>query len=224
MGNTQPAVKTRFSKRLGLWICIGMVTIPFSLRADQAPTVAEAQAFMDKAETELLDLGNMAQRAGWVEETYITGDTELLSAKEGERVIARTTELVNQSKRFDGLAMPPELKRKFMLLKLSLTMPAPDDPKLREQLTQIASSLDGSYGSGKYCPGGDKAKCVGIDQIDVQMAKSRDPKQLEDLWAGWHKVGAPMRDRYAKFVDLRIRERGRWASPTPAFSGGRTTT
>ena len=22
------------------------------------------------------------------------------------------------------------------------------------------------------------------------------------MWAGWHKVGAPMRDRYAKFVEL----------------------
>jgi peptidyl-dipeptidase A len=197
MGTNQQLAKISW----GLCICIGLLWLPHSLLAAE-PTLAEAQAFMDKAETELLDLGNMAQRAGWVEETYITGDTELLSAKEGERVIARTTELVNQSKRFDGLAMPPELKRKFLLLKLSLTMPAPDDPKLREQLTQIASSLDGSYGTGKYCPGDDKSKCMGIDQIDVQMAKSRDPKQLEDLWVGWHNVGAPMRDRYAKFVDL----------------------
>ena len=22
------------------------------------------------------------------------------------------------------------------------------------------------------------------------------------MWAGWHKVGAPMRDRYARFVEL----------------------
>jgi len=33
--------------------------------------------------------------------------------------------------RFDGLAMPPDLARKFLLLKLSLTAPAPKAPKSR---------------------------------------------------------------------------------------------
>jgi peptidyl-dipeptidase A len=172
-----------------------------------APTAADAQAFMNKAEAELLDLNTIAARAGWVQETYITGDTELLSAKEGERLIAQTTKLVEEAKGFDGVQLPPELRRKFKLLKLSLTMPAPSDPKLREKLTQLAASLDGTYGKGKYCAGSDasapnQAKCIGIDEIDVRMAKSRDPKELKGLWTGWHKVGAPMRDRYAQFVDL----------------------
>jgi peptidyl-dipeptidase A len=170
--------------------------------ATSQPTVAEAQAFMDKAEAELLELSSFAARAGWIQATFITDDTEFVAAKEGERVIARTTELVEQSKRFDSLDMPPDLKRKFLLLRLGLTLPAPNDPKLRTELTQIAASLDGSYGRGKYCPGGDETKCMGIDEIDVRMAKSRDPKELEDLWVGWHKVGAPMHDRYARFVDL----------------------
>ncbi len=157
---------------------------------------------MDKAEVELLDLSNLAARAGWVQATFITDDTEIVAAKEGERVIARTTELVEQSKRFDALNLPPDLKRKFLLLRLSLTLPAPNDPKLRTELTQTAASLDGSYGRGKYCPGGDETKCMGIDELDVRMAKSRDLKELEELWVGWHKVGAPMHDRYARFVDL----------------------
>ncbi len=157
---------------------------------------------MDKAETELLNLANEAQRAAWVEETFITGDTEEISAKANERVIARTTELVNEAKRFDGLDVPPELRRKFKLMKLSLTLPAPSDPKLRSELTGIASWLEGAYGSGKYCPGEDVSKCLGIDDLDVQMAQSRDPKQLEAIWTGWHKIGAPMRDKYARFVEL----------------------
>jgi peptidyl-dipeptidase A len=166
------------------------------------PTVADAQAFMDKAESELLEMASFAQRASWIQATFITDDTIFVAAKEQERVIARTTELVEQSKRFDSLTLPPDLKRKFLLLRLSLTLPAPSDPALRTELTQTAASLDGSYGRGKYCPGGDASKCMGIDAIDVEMAKSRDPKQLEDLWVGWHSVGAPMRDRYARFVDL----------------------
>jgi len=166
------------------------------------PTVAEAQAFMDKAEAELLEMSNFAARAGWIQATYITDDTIFVSAKEGERLIARTTELVEQSRRYEKLDLPPDLKRKFLLLKLSLTMPAPNDPALRTELTQTAAWLDGAYGRGKYCPGGDQTKCMGIDQIDQVMAKSRDPKEIEDLWVGWHKVAVPMRDKYSRFVEL----------------------
>ncbi|MBV9155944.1 MAG: M2 family metallopeptidase [Acidobacteriaceae bacterium] len=183
-------------------VCACLTLASVAKPLDNTPTAAEAQTFMDKAEAELLQLGITAQRAAWIEETYINDDTENLSAKETERVIARVTELVNQSRRFDSLDLSPELRRKFTLLKLSLTLPAPNDPKLRAELTQIASSLEGSYGSGKYCPGGDQAKCMGIDDLEVRMGRGRDPKELQDLWVGWHKVGAPMRDRYARFVEL----------------------
>jgi peptidyl-dipeptidase A len=169
---------------------------------DRAPTVADAQSFMDKAEAELLALGIAGGRNAWVQETYITFDTEKLAAHANEQFIARATELVNESKRFDALQLSPELRRKFNLLKLSLTLPAPTDPKLRTELTQIASSLESSYGAGKYCPGNDSSKCYGIDDLEVKMAQSRNAKELEQLWTGWHKVGAPMRDRYARFVEL----------------------
>ena len=34
------------------------------------------------------------------------------------------------------------------------------------------------------------------------MAKSRDPKELATLWAGWHEVGKPMRGDYARLAEL----------------------
>jgi len=105
------------------------------------PTVTEARAFMDKVEAQLLQLSSRAQRAAWVEENFITGDTEAIAAQENERAIARTTQLVGEAKRFEGLAMPADLAREFKLLKLSLTLPAPADAQLRSELTQIASSL-----------------------------------------------------------------------------------
>src|SRR3954468_15123314 len=101
------------------------------------PTVGEADKFIEKAETELLGLIIESQRAGWVQETYITGDTEALVAKANERLIARATELVEESQRYAKLQLPPELRRKFFLLKLGLGTPAPRDPKLRGELTQI---------------------------------------------------------------------------------------
>ncbi len=185
-----------------LTILLCLLAFPVLMLAAPAPTVAEARAFMDRAEAELLKLNTLLNRAQWVQETYITDDTELLAAGQNERVIARTTALIDEARRFEALNLPPDLKRKFLLLKLSLTMPAPKDPRLREELTQVAASLDGSYGKGKYCPGGENEKCFSIDDLDARLAKSRDPKEIAAIWAGWHKVGAPMRDRYARFVEL----------------------
>jgi peptidyl-dipeptidase A len=170
------------------------------------PTVAEAQDFMNKVEADLLDLVNQSGKAQWLQETDITDDSEAIAAKANERLALRTNEFVIQARRFDGLKLPPDLARKFMLLKLNGT---PTDPKLVAELTQVASSLDGMYGKGKYCPGGTatetnspQEKCLGIDDLDTLMAKSRDPKQLEDYWTSWHKVSPPMRDKYARLVEL----------------------
>ncbi|MGI8770958.1 MAG: M2 family metallopeptidase [Acidobacteriaceae bacterium] len=198
---TRPAFRSALSL-LSLCVCLTAAPLPAQSAASAKPTVADAQAFMDKAEAELLELTTISERAGWIQETYIIDDSELLSAKENERLIARTTELIDGLKRFDGLELPPELARKFMLLRTGLTLPAPNDPKLRAELTQVAASLDGSYGKGKYCPGGDQSKCVGQDGMEVMMAKSRDPKEIENIWVGWHQIGAPMRERYARMVEL----------------------
>jgi peptidyl-dipeptidase A len=171
-----------------------------TLFSQTAPSVADAEAFMKDAEAQLAEQATKLNRAQWVQENFITFDSEAIGADANERMIALATDLVEKGKRFEGLNLPPELARKFLLLKLSLTEPAPKDPKLRRELTQIAASLDGSYGKGTYCP--KPENCLDITAIEERMANSRDPKELEDLWIGWHKVGAPMRERYARFVEL----------------------
>ena len=154
---------------------------------------------MTKVEAELLDLTNQGGQAQWLQETDITDDSEAIAAKANERLALRVNEDVIAARRFEGLTLPPDLARKFMLLKLN---GSPTDPKLVAELTQVASSLDGMYGKGKYCPGGNQEKCLGIDDLDSLMAKSRDPKQLLDYWQGWHSVAPPMRDKYARLVEL----------------------
>ena len=114
-------------------------------------TVAEAQAFMKKAEDQLEDLTVRSNRAQWVQENFITDDTETMSAQANEKLIAATTQLALDARRFDGLKLPPELARKFLLLKLSLVAPAPNNDAERKELTELASKLDGMYGKGKYC-------------------------------------------------------------------------
>ncbi len=164
------------------------------------PTLADAQEFMKNAEARLAELSVKGNQAQWVQENFITEDTEALAADANDEISAMTTDLVEQSKRFDGLNMPPDLARKFLLLRLGLTAPTPKDPALRKEMTQIAASLDADYGKGKYCKTAND--CLDITQIETKMASSRDPQELLDLWKGWHSVGPPMRDRFARFVEL----------------------
>jgi peptidyl-dipeptidase A len=166
-------------------------------------TVAEAQAFMKKAEDQLEDLGVRSSRAQWVQENFITDDTETISAQANEKLTAVVTQLALDARRFDGLKMPPELARKFLLLKLSLTAPAPNNDAERKELTELASKLDGMYGKGKYCKQVDgKEKCFSLNDLSRIMATSTNPDELLDAWVGWHKISVPMKDKYARFVQL----------------------
>ena len=149
------------------------------------PTVAEAEAFIKNAEAKLLELSVNAARADWVKATYITDDTEILAAQADERAIAAQVEFAKQATRFDGLKLPPELARKFRLLKTSLVLPTPGDANQSAELTEIASRMEGTYGKGKWCPPG-KDKCLDIEDLARLMATSHDPSELRDAWVGWH--------------------------------------
>jgi peptidyl-dipeptidase A len=167
----------------------------------KAPTVDEAKVFADDAEAKLLVLAVEASRAGWVQSTYITDDTEILAAKSNERAINAGVEYAKKATRFDGLKLPDETARKLLILKNGLTLAAPADPKESEEVTRIAASMEGEYGKGKYCPQG-KDKCLDINEITKIMAESRDPAELLDVWRGWHTISVPMRPEYQRFVEL----------------------
>ncbi len=68
---------------------------------------------------------------------------------------------------------------------MRLTLPAPHDAAEREELTKIAASLEGDYGKGKYCPEGEKGKCLSLGDMEEILANSRDPEESnESGWAG----------------------------------------
>jgi peptidyl-dipeptidase A len=172
----------------------------------QSPTNAplspeEAQKFIESAEQRLFDLGVKAARASWVQENFITLDTEQIASDANEAANTAATRFAKQAHHFDKLSLPPELARKRLLLELSTGFPAPDDPKAEKELADILSSLDGDYGKGKWCPNGPD-KCLDITVIEKLMATSRDPEELKRAWLGWHAVGAPMRQRYTRMVEL----------------------
>src|SRR4051794_38841772 len=165
-------------------------------------SVAEAETFINDAEKKLLELNVKYSRADWVKSTYITDDTEALSAEANKDVIAATTQYAEDSRRFDGLALSPDVARKIKLLKLSLVLPAPKDPKERDELTKIAASMEGAYGKGKYCPDANSDKCLSLGDMEKVIGESRDPEELKRMWLGWHKVSPPYRKDFQRYVQL----------------------
>lgn len=168
----------------------------------QSPTPADAQKFIESAEQRLLDLNIKAARAGWVQQNFITVDTEQIAADTGEEANTAATQYAKEAHRFDKVALPSELARKRLLLELGASFPAPDDPKAQKELAQILASLDGDYGKGKWCRDGTDKPCLDVTAVGKLMATSRDPEELKRAWIGWHAIGAPMRERYARMVEL----------------------
>jgi peptidyl-dipeptidase A len=168
----------------------------------KAATVEEARKFTDAAEKRLLDLWVKDARANWVHETFITDDTEQMSADADQAVASAVSELALQARRFDGLKLPEDVARKLKLIKLSVSIPVPHDPALAAELTKITASLDGDYGKGKWCPDGPSGKCLDVNDVTKVFANSRDANELQRTWQGWHAIGAPMRTRYSRMVVL----------------------
>jgi peptidyl-dipeptidase A len=138
-----------------------------------------------------------------VQATYITPDTEIIAAEANEALIGAVTGFAKQAAKFQNAQVSPEARRQLDLLRTSLTMSAPPDAREAQELTRLVTSMESVYGRGKYCPTGeDGDACLDIEEITKILAESRDPKQLLDVWAGWHTISIPMKKDYARFVEL----------------------
>jgi peptidyl-dipeptidase A len=186
-------------------VCAATLLAVLLAAADREATPEEARKFIDDAEQKLLALNVDAGRADWIKDTYITDDTELVAARMDERAINAQVEYAKQSTRFDSLKLDPVTERKIKLLKVSLTLATPSDPKESEELTRIVSAMEGLYGKAKYCPGGASSgseTCKDLEDLSKIMAQSRDAKELLDTWTGWHAIARPMRKDFTRFVAL----------------------
>src|SRR5687767_6319289 len=82
-------------------------------------TASEARAFLDEVNREMLRLSIEGNRAGWVQSTYITQDTEAMAARANEALIGAVTEYAKKAGRFDTVQLAPAERRQLTLLKNS---------------------------------------------------------------------------------------------------------
>ncbi len=159
-----------------------------------------ADEFVARANAELEELGRELGAAGWVRATYITEDTAVLQSRARERYAKWHGDMVQQALVYDGQDLAPETQRALDLLKLGTSLPTPAEPSKRRELTQIATSLSGMYGAGKYC--GSDGDCMSGTELEGLMQTSRDYDELLEAWTGWRTIAPPMRDKYARYVEL----------------------
>ncbi|MEO7272448.1 MAG: M2 family metallopeptidase [Vicinamibacterales bacterium] len=167
------------------------------------PTADEARTFLTGANAVLLKLGIAAAQAGWVAQNFITDDTEALDSRATQALADASAKYAKDAVRFDKVEVPPDLRRQLDLLKVSLVLATPSDPKASEELTRLVSKMRGVYGKGRYCL--DPAKpevCHTIDDVTRVMATSRNEPELRREWEGWHTISPPMKADYARFAEL----------------------
>jgi peptidyl-dipeptidase A len=160
-----------------------------------------AEAFAARANAELQKAGLESAAAAWVQQTYITPDTEALATRAAEREQIEYARLIAESAAYEGKDVPADAARTIRLLKFGLAAPAPADPEKRAELAEIETRMQSSYSTGKYCPDGPES-CRNFDQLSATMAASRDPAELLDTWVGWHTTARPIRQDYQRFVEL----------------------
>jgi peptidyl-dipeptidase A len=178
---------------------------PSTVPAPTAATAASADAFVAKVNHDLATLYYETQVAEFTQNTFITPDTQFISAKAQDRYLAALGQAVEEAKAYAGTAMSRSDARELALLKFNVAAPAPRDAARRAELTQLAAQLEGMYGAGKYCPAGaaqGAAACKNLDQLSEILATSRNYDALVAAWKEWHDVAAPMRAPYRRFVEL----------------------
>ena len=170
--------------------------------APPPPSAEDVRVFLDQVDRDLRRLWVARDRAGWVNENFLTEDTDALAAQ-GEAATAEYMgRTIPASRRFGQTPMPPELWRSLYLLSISQTIPAPADPKKREELAGIESWMQSEYGKGTYCPPDLHGKCLHLDDLERVLRTSHDYDQLVEAWVGWHAIAKPMRPKYERYVQL----------------------
>ncbi len=171
-------------------------------QSSAAPTAADAQAFIERAEKEGGDYIVEASRIQWINNTYITEDTDALAAQSGAEGTEMFVRFALEAAKYQNVpGLSPDVKRKLDILRQGLVLPAPTTPGAATELNEIATRLQSSYGKGK---GTLKGQPISGSDIEAEMGNlDHTPAEYQEMWTSWHDtVGKPMKADYARLVEI----------------------
>ncbi|AYJ85684.1 peptidase M2 family protein [Sphingomonas paeninsulae] len=168
---------------------------------EPAATVANADAFVAAAEAEQADFNVFNAQVSWINNTYITDDTDAVAARVGAQGTEMGVRFAKEAARFQKVAgLSFDTRRKLDFLRNGLTIPAPSTPGAANELNVITTRLNSAYGKGKGTLNGQP---INGSDIEAKMGSDRNPAELQEMWTSWHtQVGAPMRPDYARMVEI----------------------
>jgi peptidyl-dipeptidase A len=154
-----------------------------------------------EAEENLARLGQHSERMQWVLRNFITEDTEILAARAAEQFTAAQVATASQAAQFnEASGLDYDTRRKLGMLKSGIVVPAPMDAAKTSEQSEIGSKLGGLYGKGSYCR--EDGECLALGALEEIVAHSREPDELLEVWNGWRTVSPPMKELYARQVEL----------------------
>jgi len=173
----------------------------FACNPQEQLTAESADEFVTNSEQQLAGLMQESERMAWVYSNFITEDTEKLSAIATRKFTAMQVKLAAEAAKYNDVAgIDGDTRRKLNILRSGITIPAPRDAAKTAEQSQIGAKLGGMYGKGEYCYA--NGACLDLGLLSDIMADSRDPDSLLEAWNGWRKVSPPMKDLYARQVEL----------------------
>ena len=169
--------------------------------ADEAggPGVADVRAFLERADAELGQMSKEVAPVFWEQATNITDETNAAAAEAGAYATKLAVSLANESKEYKDVGLPGDLARKMQRLQSGVTIPAPSAEGAAEELSQITTGLEAAYGTGTFAYQGEE---LNLDQLSTIIETSRDPAELRTVWEGWRTISPPMKDDYARMVEI----------------------
>ena len=174
---------------------------PVAVAVPAGPTAADAVAFVADAEERLAELGQHNERVAWVLANFITEDTELLAARASEQFTAAQVAVASEAARFNTVeGLDYDTARKLNMLKSGIVIPAPLDAAKTAEQSEIGARLGGMYGRGTFCRA--DGECLALGELEDILAESRNADELLAAWEGWRTVSPPMKDLYARQVEL----------------------
>jgi peptidyl-dipeptidase A len=184
-------------------ICSLTIACTQTASSSTAPTAADAKQFLDATNAAMLKLGTDQGRGGWVQQTFITDDTEIIAAQANQAANDAGVRFAKDATKYDRVEVPADQRRQFTVLKTALVLAPPSDPKESDELAKIMARLESAYGKGKWCADPSKPDtCKNIDEVTRILEVPGDERKLRAAWEGWHTISPPMRTDYQRFVEL----------------------
>ncbi|WP_439513325.1 M2 family metallopeptidase, partial [Sphingopyxis sp.] len=188
---------------LSLALSLAVATPAFAQTAPTAaPTAADADAFIASVEKDLFDYTVEASQVNWVNSTYLTEDTDAMASRINAVGTEKSVKYALEAAKYKDVAgLGADTKRKLDILRTGIVLPAPTTPGAATELNTIATDLQSQYGKGRGTLDG---KEISGSDIEAAMGDLKHtPAQFAEMWTSWHdKVGAPMKDDYAKLVGI----------------------